>query len=255
MSLRRDLHVAFDELEPSMFGLPERVIDAVVVERRAPRSRWEGMMFRLRAPVSLVAVMLLIALVVGALIGGRLAQDWNASHSTPAGGLTVAQQIAVLEARPWQQALLQAGAACPNGPLDSEGNHGSGPFRGQTYLAEGPDQTAWGAYVHFVGATDAGTTGLLLMRARDLNTGTPLVFVGAYSTGPVVGTDTIGGVVSQQRPEAVLDMGHKPTGVGATGANGQTYWRYTAGAPQAWPACVGWQIDGMSFTETFSYGQ
>ncbi|HEV2218324.1 MAG TPA: hypothetical protein VGV88_12220 [Candidatus Dormibacteraeota bacterium] len=261
MSLRAEIHNAFDELEPSMFGLPERVIDAVVVDRRAPHGRREGMVSRLKTPLSLVAVMVLIALVVGALIGGRLVQDWNASHSTPAGGLTVAQQTAVLEARPWQQALLQPGATCSNGPLDSVGNHGSGPFHGQTYLAEGPDETAWGAYVHFVGATDAGTTGLLLIRARDLNTGTPLVFLGAYSSGPVVGTDTIGGVVSLQRPEVVLDMSHKPTGVGATGANGQTYWRYTAGAPHAilvsstlWPACVGWQIDGMSFTETFSYG-
>lgn len=254
MSLRRDLHVAFDELEPSMFGLPERVIDAVVVERRA-RPRWEGIVFRLKAPLSLVAVLVVIALVMGALIGGRLAQDWNASHSTPAGRLTTAQQIAVLEARPWQQALLQAGAACPDGPLDSAGNHGSGPFRGQTYLAQGPEETAWGDYVHLVGATDAGTTGLLLIRARDLHTGTALVFVGPYSTGPVVGSDTVGGVVSQQRPEVVLDMSHKPTGIGATGANGQTYWQYTAGASHAWPACVGWQIDGMGFTETFSYGE
>lgn len=212
-------------------------------------------MFRLKAPLSLVAVMLLIALAVGALIGGRLAQDWNASHSTPAGGLTVAQQIAVLEARPWQQALLQAGVACPNGPQDSAGDYGSGPFRGKAYLAEGPEQTAWGIYYHLVGATDASTTGLLLIRARDLSTGTALVFVGAYSTGPVVGSDTVGGVLSQQRPEILLDMSHKPTGAGATGPNGQTYWRYTVGAPQAWPACVGWQIDGIGFTERFSFGQ
>ncbi len=252
MSLRSDLHAAFDELEPSMFGLPERVVDAVVVNRQA-RPRKEGIMLRLKAPLSLVAVMLLIALVVGALIGGKLVQDWNADHSTPAGGLTKAQQVADLEARPWQQALLQAGAPCPDGPKDSAGVYGSGPFHGDPSLGAGPEQTSWGSYFFLVGATDSTATGLMLIRARDMHTGASLVFVGQYATGPVVGTDTVRGVAGQQHVEVLLDMSHRPTGSAAKGPNGSTYWSVNVGAAKAWPSCVAWQVDGTDFTEAFSF--
>jgi hypothetical protein len=253
VSLRADLHAAFDELEPSVFGLPERVVDAVVLDGRARRRR-EGIVFRLKAPVSLVAVMLLIALVVGALIGGKLVQDWNASHSTPAGGPTRAQQIADLEARPWQQALLQPGTACPDGPKSSVGVYGSGPFHGDPGLSQATSQTAWGAYYELVGSTDPNATGLMLIRARDMRTGQPLVFVGPYAMGPVVGTDTLHGAAVQQRLELLLDMNHSPGGVDARGPNGQAYWSLTVGAAKAWPLCVDWQADGMDFTEAFSFG-
>lgn len=252
MSLRRDLHAAFEELEPSMFGLSDRVVDAVMVDGRACRRR-EGIVFRLKAPLSLVAVMLLIALVVGALIGGKLVQDWNASHSTPAGGLTRAQQIADLEARPWQQPLLQTGAACPDGPKDSAGVYGSGPFHGDPNLGTGPVQTNWGAYFFLVGATDSTATGLMLIRARDMHTGASLVFVGQYATGLVVGTDTVRGVAGQQRVELLFDMSHRPTGSAAKGPNGSTYWSFTVGAAKAWPSCAAWQVDGTDYTEAFSF--
>jgi len=252
VSLRRDLHAAFDELEPSMFGLSDRVVDAVMVGGRARRRR-EGIVFRLKAPLTLVAVMMLIALVVGALIGGKLVQDWNATHSTPAGGLTRAQQIADLEARPWQQPLLQTGAVCPDGPKDSAGVYGSGTFHGDPRLGTGPVQTAWGTYFILIGATDSTATGLMLIRARDMHTGASLVFVGQYATGLVVGTDTVRGVAGQQRVEILLDMSHRPTGSAAKGPNGSTYWSITVGAAKAWPSCVAWQVDLTGYTEAFSF--
>jgi hypothetical protein len=252
VSLRRDLHAAFDELEPSMFGLSDRVVDAVMVGGRARRRR-EGIVFRLKAPLSLVAVMMLIALVVGALIGGKLVQDWNATHSTPAGGLTRAQQIADLEARPWQQPLLPSGAVCPDGPKDSAGVYGSGPFHGDPTLGTGPVQTNWGSYFFLVGTTDSAATGLMLIRARDMHTGAPLVFVGQYATGPVVGTDTVRGVAGQQHSELLLDMSHRPTGSAAKGPNGSTYWSFTVGAAKAWPSCAAWQVDVTGYTEAFSF--
>ena len=210
-------------------------------------------MLRLRAPLSLVAVMLLIALVVGALIGGKLVQDWNASHSTPAEGLTKAQQVADLEARPWQQALLPAGAPCPDGPKNSAGVYGSGPFHGDPSLATGQALTAWGFYYFLVGETDANAKGLMLIRARDMHTGALLVFVGRYATGTLVGTDTVSGVAGQQRVELLLDMSQRPTGAAAKGPNGSTYWSFTVGAVKTWPSCVAWQVDGTDFTETFSF--
>jgi hypothetical protein len=252
VSLRRDLHAAFDELEPSVIGLPERVVDSVMVDGRS-RQRRERMLLRLKAPLSLVAVLLLIALVVGALIGGKLVQDWNALHPTPAGGLTKAQQVADLETRPWQQPLLQAGTACPDGPKNPQGVYGSGPFHGIPALTQGDSQTPWGFYFDLVASTDARATGLMLIRARDMHSGQSLVFVGPYAIGPAVGTDNVHGVNVQQRLELLLDMNHRPTGAAANGPNGQTYWSFTAGAPKSWPSCVGWQVDGSDFTETFNF--
>jgi hypothetical protein len=253
VSLRNDLHAAFDELEPEIFGMPERVVETVFADRSG-RMRRKGMILRLKAPLSLVAVLVLIALVVGALIGGRLVQDWNARQGTvPAGGLSRAEQIAELEARPWQQPLLTPGAACPDGPKDSSGAYGSGPFRGLPGRTQGSSQTAWGFYWMLVASTDAKSTGLMLVRTRDLRTGAQMVFVGRYATGPVVGTDNVAGVPTQQHAELLLDMSHPPTGQGATGPDGQTYWQFTVGAPGSWPDCVGWQIDGIDFTETFAF--
>src|SRR5207248_9652894 len=88
VSLRRDVHSAFDQITPSMGGLPERVVQTVLSEG-ATRRRREKMLFRIRAPLSLVAVFLLIALVAAVFIGGRLIEDWNAVHNgSPAGQST-----------------------------------------------------------------------------------------------------------------------------------------------------------------------
>ena len=96
MSLRRDMHSAFDEIAPSMAGLPERVVQTVLVESSG-RQRRERLMFRLRGPMSLVAVFVVIAMVVGVLIAGRVIQDWNAHHNAaPAGGINQAAQSIAL---------------------------------------------------------------------------------------------------------------------------------------------------------------
>jgi hypothetical protein len=254
VSLRNDLHAAFDELEPQMFGMPERVVEAVFTDRSARARR--GMILRLKAPLSLVAVLVLIALVVGALVGGRLLLDWNARQGpAPVGGLSRAEQIAQLEARPWKQPLIALGAWCPDGPVDSQGVYGTGPYHDIPALEQGQIQTEWGVYLTVTASTDANSTGLMLVRARDLRTGTPMVFIGRYATGSVVGTDTLRGVPTQQRAELVLDMSQRPTGPGSTGPDGQTYWRLTAGAPGVgWPGCAAWQIDGPDFTEAFAFG-
>jgi len=80
-----------------------------------------------------------------------------------------------------------------------------------------------------------------------------MVFIGPYATGPVVGTDRVHGATVQQRPELLLDMDHRPSGAAAKGPNGSTYWSFTVGAAQTWPSCVAWQVDGVRFTETFSF--
>jgi len=94
VSLRTQIHSAFDEVAPPTHGLPERVVQTVLKEN-AGRRRRERLMLRLRVPLSLVAVFVLVALVVGVLIGGRLMQDWNSFHnSAPAGGVTGTGRLA-----------------------------------------------------------------------------------------------------------------------------------------------------------------
>ena len=98
----------------------------------------------------------------------------------------------------------------------------------------------------------------MLVRARDLNTGEPLVFVGQYAAGPVGGADKLGGQEVEQRLELALDASH-PQGAASGGFNA---WSFTAGLKADTshhggaltvgpPICTGWQIDGEGFTETF----
>jgi len=247
VSLRTDIHSAFDELAPSTFGLPERVVQTVVAER-SDRGRRERLMFRMRAPLSLVAVLMLIAMVVGVLIGGRLVQDWNAFHApAPAGG---GQQsdLAQLEARPFQLPQLKAGDICADGPSDSSGRYGTGPVHGIPTGAH--TETSWGTYWDLRLATDPNLTGLVLVRARDLGTNQPFVFTGQYAAGPVVGTDTLSGKSVAQHSYLVLDVAHPPA---KPNSDHQLIWDFRAGVPSGFSGCFGWQFDGTGFTENFRF--
>ena len=77
MSLRTDIHTAFDEVAPSTFGMPDRVVSTVVTElpEQRRKEQWFG---RLRTPLSMVAVLVLLSIAVGVLVGGRVVRDWNA---------------------------------------------------------------------------------------------------------------------------------------------------------------------------------
>jgi hypothetical protein len=259
VSLRTELHTAFDELAPTTVGLRERVVQTVVQDRTTGRGRqWRVWV---RAPLSLVAVFVLISLVVGILVGGRLASDWlNSKRSLPAGIDTM--QLTQLEGRQFQMPLLKPGAACPGGPWDpATGWWGTGPVHVYSWNSSGfvPSTISrWGVYSPFHAETDRNISGPVLVRARDLNTGDWLVFVGQNTSGPVGGTDQLGGHEVVQRLELALDASH-PQGA----ASGGFYaWSFTVGLkadtshhnsalPVGPVICTGWQIDGVGFTETF----
>ena len=265
MSLRADIHTAFDELAPATTGLPVRVVQSVadVSARRQRRQVWRA---RLRAPLSLVAVFLLIALVVGAMVGGRLVSDWrtymNPTH--PAGINPL--QLHRLELRPLHLPPYKAGDPCPSGPWDSStGWLGKGPVYGAeasstlvgwgTYIT-----TSWGTYFLVSFESDPALKGPLLIRGRSLDSGHDLVFIGTGATGPLTGTDLVNGQLVEHRPEMALNASDSPAPRG-----GYVEWRVTAGAvgyqPFAGPktsstsapvlTCTLWQIDGLSFSETF----
>jgi hypothetical protein len=253
VSLRTDIHSAFDEVTPSTFGMTERVMESATPNPK--RARPQPGFGSFRGPVSLVAVFLLVALVAVALVGGRVLQDWNGfiHPQAPAGGHDPV--VAQLEARHDRLPVLKAGASCPDGP-EANNLYGAGPVYGApgwpqpttaSQLA-GNFSTSWGLYFYNTFITVAGLNGPVLVRGRDLRTNRPIIFVGSYATGPVVGTDTIDGGLVSQHLYLALDLMHPPSGSSAVQ---QVEWPVIFGIDKGWSDCVGLQFDGPGFTETW----
>jgi hypothetical protein len=104
--------------------------------------------------------------------------------------------------------------------------------------------------------TSAGTraganciSGPVVVRAIDIFTHQRVVFVGLYAEGPVVGQDTIDGLLVDQRAELVFDSSQ----ASKAGYLSQykLAWPITAGVPTTWSGSTGWQIDGIGFSEVF----
>ena len=242
MSLRTDVHAAFDELAPSMLGLSERVVQAAWIE--SPGRRRERLKSRLRVPVSLVAVFLLIVMAAGILFGGRLVHDWNSF----APAVTQPGELEQLEARPLQLPSVQGADPCPTTTGTAMYLYGSGPAYGGAPLATYYSyRTGWGDYWKMELLMDADVKGLVLVRARDLRTHQPVIFVGKYSGGREVGTDTVNGVVLSQHLELVLDTSRPELDE----AGLQLMWNFVGGLANGYSACTLWQIDGRGFTETY----
>ena len=243
MSLRKQIHSAFDEVAPPAFGVPERVVQTVLAEGPSRRRR-EGMMLRLRVPLSMVAVFVAIALVCGILIGGRVVQDWNSlRNAAPAagGGQT---QLAQLENRPLVLPTPAAYFDCKSGPYNAAGSLGKGPVYGD---GGGTSSTTWGIYYHNLAYAVTDITGPILVRANDVFTHEPVVFVGQYAAGPVVGRDTVDGVAVEQHMELVFDTSQAST----SPTTHKFAWPFIAGVPHTWSGSTGWQIDGVGFSEVF----
>jgi hypothetical protein len=240
VSLRTDIHTAFDEVAPSTFGMPERVARIVVADlpERRRKERWS---VRLRTPLSMVAVLLLLSIAVGVLVGGRIVRDWNAfTRPAPAGPSELAQ----LETRPLLLPVLKARDQCPETPLNAlpgglfpSGLYGQGPV----YLAGGSSVSdAWGTYWYLAAVTTTPVTGLVVIRARDLRTGQPVVFVGNWASGPIAGMDMVDGKSTAQHTELVFDRRHPPLN---TIQAGTVTWGFTGGLAAGASGCTGWQID------------
>ena len=249
MTMRAVMREALDEVVPANTpGLPERVVGTVLADKRRRRNR--QMLVRLRAPLSLVAALVAIALVAAVLVGGRIIQDWNAFHGTPAGRsqLTPVQQ---LEARSLTLPYVHSLKDCTTGPVDPQtGSLGSGPLFMDGYSAAG--WTAWGVYDRFVLHTDTQIAGPILVRAHDVVTKAPLVFVGRYANGPVSGVDTLEGSPVSHQPELVLSTDDAAPATDIYMQQRQKYeWEFTVGFPKFSTLTAAFQIDGAGFTEKF----
>jgi hypothetical protein len=235
-----------------MSGLPERVIQTVVTEFPI-RRRSERMTRRLRAPLSLVALFVAVAVVAGAMIGGRLVQDWNAwRNGAPAGDQAVVRQ---LEAVPLHLPTLKAGDACPDGP-EANGLMGGGPVffgPGWSHPASpaeltGSTSTQWGTYAFMSYLAGVNQGGPILARALDLRTNKPVAFVGNYATGPTSGTDAVDGKLVQRHSELLLEINADSP----RSASGKQFeWPVIVGFAKGSSDCVGWQADGPGFTEVW----
>jgi hypothetical protein len=256
VSLRTDIHVAFDEVAPSTHGMSERIVASVLSDRSRPRAGFPWST-RLRGVTSMVAVVLLLVMAVGVLAGGRLYRDWSSFVNRPGQSSVPAG----LEARPLHLPVLSAGQACPAGPsmiIPGFGDgtvegFGDGPVIGQ----RGPvAHSAWGTYVYQWVITDRSLSGVVLGRGRDLVTGEAVTFVGDYAAGPVTGADTLDGLAVEQHHEALLDTSRPPQNdnppeVYFAGSDRYVAWPMKIGLSTGASWCVAFQFDGPGFSEVF----
>ena len=243
MSLRREIHLAFDGITPPTFGMPERVVQTVLVGGTTQR-RKKGMHSHFRAPLSFVAVFVLIAMVALALIGNRLIQDWNALHNSSPAGDVYQSQVAQLEARPLHIPSPANLADCKSGPFNAEGDLGSLQV---SRANVGTWDSDWGVYYDYMVYTDSKISGPILVRARDLFAAESVVFVGQYANGPVVGSEIIDGSRWDRHPYLLLNANTTRPGPGTR----RMQWNFIAGVPKSSSRSTGWQIDGIGFSETF----
>ena len=253
MSLRRDVHAAFDQIAPSKLGMSERVVETVLRDR--PRQRSRRLLLHMRAPLSLVATFLLIAVVATVFIGGGIVRDWTATHHASPAGKANRATLSQLEAVPLNLPRLKLGDPCPNSPgTNSLGyDYGNGPVYMNGRLI--PEiATNWGYLYDLTFYSAAGLTGPVLIRGHDLLRDRPIVFVGPsspisstsgtgkYVAGAVV--DTIGS--EPLYGELALDAGHPPLRDAGTGFG---VWYVRLGISRGWTGCWGMQIGNLDFQE------
>ncbi len=159
-----------------------------------------------------------------------------------------------LEARPLTLPTLLAGGKCrPDGLSPTTGLYGQDP----AYAQGGPHTaSSFGDYFDVSAATKPGLAGPLLLRGADLKVANhPVVFLnsinstkGVYAIGSVFGTDPSFG---PQYTDLAIDTSvQNPNLVPVNGAS-YLEWFWRQGIARGWSYCVGFQIDGPTFSEDF----
>jgi hypothetical protein len=264
MSLRSEIHAAIDEVAPPAPML-ERQVQAFVLAdddrsgfSRRGRIHWTR---PVRGAVAVLAAVLVVALMAGLVMGGRLWREWTAAPANHPYTINMVD-LDRLRARALALPTVQPGAVCPVGPIRSFTDFqalgmspvmfGAGPIysagNGERYV------TQWGTYIQTGYRVDPGFAELVLIRARDLRTGQPVVFSNTNFSGTanvsdrVVGTDFVLDQTVEHHPDLVIDMTQLPPPPVAG------YWP-AWGTLQAFPAgasgCIGFQADGAGFSEVF----
>lgn len=263
MSLRTEIRTTLEEFAPSAPQLERDVRERLRALQAPARADRRVLMFR--APLTLVAAVLIVVLMAALVVGGHIFRDGN----TPAGPTHVVNQAELkrLEARPLQLPVVQAGAACPEGPTsDGAFGHGGGEVSfgaGPVYANRGSrGRDAWGTWAGVGYIIDPKYSGTMLVRARDLQTGQLIVFSDIAQTGASYAEFTAPGIpegrsvgtrydpVWHQTLRVYPELVMLAPGSAFQGPGWPGVWA-TIGIPGSSSGCVGFQIDGADFTEVY----
>jgi hypothetical protein len=265
MSLRTQIHHAIDDVAPPAPTLERRVVHYVFADDDArsrlasrPRQRWTR---RFRGTLTLLAAAVVLTLVAGLFIGGRL---WRTENQPPP---AISQaELHSLESRPLSYPTVAPGAPCPTTPktLGPYGLVIANPGNPVgIYDTEIYQSTDWGQWIEIAvgySATYAAAhPGLLLIRARDLHNSAEVVFAN-YPLAPT-GISAVGPIVGEQH---ALDHNLKLRAEAAF-----RDWKHTqpidkqghlpellvvVGLQKGSSGCIGFQIDGPGGTENLVVG-
>ena len=269
MSLRAEIHDALNEVTPPAPHLEVRVTglllehvkDKRVVLRRGGRVRWTN---RYGGVVTLVAAALVVVLIGGLILGGRLLREMNAPAHT-----INQTELKGLEVRPLQFPVVKPGATCPISPLSDTSAHsaeafvfGTGPVYA-TPLQSTWSTTIWGTWTVLSLMVDTtNASGLILIRGTDLQTNAMVVFTrtpfhavdepgDGIATGRAIESQVVEGEKEQLYPELVIDTSRVYVG---TKKGDWPIYKAFMGYPKTATGCLGFQVDGVytdgiTFTE------
>ena len=265
MSLRTQIHHAIDDVAPPALTLERDITNFVLADddaRQPPRSRrrspWTT---RFRGSLTLVAAGLVLALVGGLFVAGRL---WRTENQPPP---AISQaELKSLESRPLNYPTVAPGAPCPTtpktlGPIGLVIADPGDPVG--IYDTEIFQSTSWGEWIEIAVAYSvsyaAAHPGLVLMRARDLQGNAEVVFAtyplaptGISAVGPIVGEEHALDHTLKLRTEAAFrdwkhtqpidKQGHLPELLVLVGLQSGS------------SGCVGFQLDRPGGTEHLVVG-
>ena len=194
MTLRGQIQDAVDEVSPPVHDLERRVTAYVLAgktERKALRirPRWSRRTYRVRGAAAVIAAALVIALLAGLIVSGRVLRDLNPS---PASNPT---ELKILELKPLHLPSVAPGVDCPVDLMQNtqgENFFGSGPV--QAVDGKGLETNDWGTFGRLLLIYNALAPGLVLIRAKDLQKNSEVAFArypleptGITAVGPVLG--------------------------------------------------------------------
>ncbi len=268
MSLRAEITEALDEvITPA--PMLERTVTAYVVgddhDRKILKIRPRRSPWNLRRMTVAVAALLVVALVGGLILGGRLFRDL---HNSPAPAINHSE-LHALEARPLLPLEpMPSDGVCPAGPVapDYMGGRATGDGAVRVILAiPSAYQSSWGTWTQTYFLVSPSTKGLFLVRARDLKSGESVYFTGNLSGvadgqfgrailgGTVSGHDQVNGQRADRHTELVINASAPSDSAGIR--NKPPMWVAYVGYSRASAGCVSFQVDYVSATppETFIY--